>query len=87
MNRESEVIAVVRQFIEDLGQDPNVIVPEANLANIGIDSLHAIDLVFRFEGTFGIVIPMEDFRATTVAEAVAFVLPLLPASKGVASAA
>jgi acyl carrier protein len=77
---EEEILSVVRQFVEDLGQDPRRIVPEANLRDLGIDSLHAVDLVFRFEEKFEVSIFIEDFSATTVAEAVQFMQGLLPAS-------
>ena len=78
MDPKSQVLAVVRQFVEDRGIDPKTIVPEARLADLGVDSMHAVDLVFRFEETFGISIPMENFRATTVGEAIAFVARLMP---------
>jgi acyl carrier protein len=63
--------------MEDQGQDPARIVPEARLRDLGIDSLHAIDLVFRFEEKFEIEVPMEDFNATTVEEAIAFIEQLI----------
>ena len=77
---EEEILSVVRQFVEDLGQDPSKAVPEANLRDLGIDSLHAVDLVFRFEEKFEVSIFIEDFSATTVAEAVQFMQGRLPAS-------
>lgn len=81
MTRNEEILLVVRQFVEDLGQDPGKIVPEASLSDLGIDSLQAVDLVFRFEEHFQIDIPMEQFHATTVDEAVTFVARLLPDPK------
>jgi acyl carrier protein len=78
MTQDERILGVVRQFVEDLGQDPAKIVMDAPLREVGIDSLHAVDLVFRFEEEFEIDIPMEDFRATTVAEAVDFLNGLLP---------
>ncbi len=81
MMRNEEVLTVVREFVEGLGQDANKIVPEARLTELGIDSLQAVDLVFRFEERFEIEIPMEDFRATTVGEAIDYVSRLLPDSQ------
>jgi acyl carrier protein len=78
MAREDEILSVVRQFVEDLGEDPNKIVPETSFSDLGIDSLHAIELVFRLEEKFEINISMEDFHATTVAEALQFMQRLLP---------
>ena len=83
MTRNEEILQVVRQFVEDLGQDPSKIVPAAKLADLGIDSLHAVDLVFRFEERFEVDIPMENFHATTVAEAIDYVAKLLPDSPAV----
>lgn len=81
MQRE-EILAVVRQFVEDLGQDPNKIVPGAALKDLGVDSLHAVDLVFRFEEKLEVAIPMDDFNATTVDEAVVFILKVLSEHPG-----
>lgn len=78
MNREAQVLAVVQEFVEDRGIDSRKIVLDANLAELGVDSMHAVDLVFRFEEAFGVTIPMEEFQATTVGEAVAFVVRLIP---------
>lgn len=75
---EQEILAVVREFVDDQGGDPAKIVPEANLRDLGIDSLLAVELAFRFEDRFGITIPFEDFPMTTVAEAVRFVSALNP---------
>lgn len=68
-----ELLAVLRQFASDRDVDPTRIVPEAALSDIGIDSLQAIDLIFEFEERYGITIRVEDFRATTVSEALDFV--------------
>ncbi len=77
MDREEEIVAVVRQFVQDLGQDPRKIVMDANLDDLGIDSLHAVDLVFRFEEKFEIDIPLQNFTAKTVGDAVQYILALL----------
>jgi acyl carrier protein len=79
MTRDEKILEIVRQFVKDQGQDPGKVRPEAALRDLGIDSLHAVDLVFRFEEAFEVDIPMEDFNATTVAEAMTFLRNLLPA--------
>ncbi len=79
MTRDEKILGIVRQFVEDQGGDPGQVHPQAALRDLGIDSLHAVDLVFRFEEAFEIDLPMEDFRATTVAEAIAYLKKLLPA--------
>jgi acyl carrier protein len=78
MTQDERILTVVRRFVEDLGQDPAKIVLDAPLRDIGIDSLHAVDLVFRFEEEFEVSIPMDEFHATTVAEAMSFLNALLP---------
>jgi acyl carrier protein len=70
---EEEILALVRQFAADRDIDPNRIVPDAQLSALGIDSLQAINLIFMFEDKYGVRLPVEDFKADTVAEAVAFV--------------
>ena len=47
------------------------------LRSLGIDSLQAVDLVFQLEEHFGIQIPMEQFDAKTVGDAIEFVVGLL----------
>ena len=79
MNRDEEILTMVRKFAADRDVDPATITPEAKLAEIGIDSLQAIDLIFMFEDKYRINIPVEDFHATTVAEAMDFLRALLPA--------
>lgn len=76
MSPEEEILALVRELVAQQGGNPDAIVPQAQLADLGIDSLRAIDLIFRFEEAFGITVPMEDFPQTTVADAVAFVIKL-----------
>lgn len=73
---EDDVYAVVREFMKDHGRDPTLIEPKVELRALGIDSLGAVDLAFRFEDRFGIVIPMESFPLTTVDDAVRFVVGL-----------
>jgi len=81
MAQQPELIAIVRQFAEDRGIDPALIVPAARLADLGVDSMHLVDLAFRFEEAFAIEIPMEQFRAETVEEAITFVARLVDARR------
>ena len=78
MATESQLLALVRQFAKDRGIDPELIVPDAQLSDLGVDSMHMVDLIFRFEETFDIQIRIEDFRPSTVGEAIAFVSKLIP---------
>ncbi len=83
MPRDEQILQIVRQFVEDQGNDPSKVVPEALLADLGIDSLQALDLIFRFEDTFEINISLEDFHAETVGEAIALLNTMLsPVAEG-----
>lgn len=69
-------MSVIREFVKNLGIDPMACHPATELSALGIDSLQAVDLVFQLEEGLGVQIPMEDFKAKTVGEAVAFVMQL-----------
>lgn len=73
MSREDEVFAVIKDFVQNLGLDPAACNPTSELRALGIDSLQAVDLVFQLEERLGLQIPMEEFNAKTVGEAIAFV--------------
>jgi len=77
MTNDVAILDIVKQFAKDRGVQPERIVPGASLSELGVDSLHAIDLAFRLEEHFGINIPLERFRARTVGEAVTFVAGLV----------
>ena len=78
LSSEKAVFEVVREFVRNLGLDPQKCRDEAELRSLGIDSLQAVDLVFQFEERLNVTIPMEDFNAKTVGDAVRFVAALMP---------
>ncbi len=48
-------IGLIREFLQDrLGVEPEKVVPEAPLADLGVDSLMMLELMFEFEDRFGI---------------------------------
>ncbi len=51
---------------ERVNVDPNQLVPDARLSDIGIDSFALIELVFVAEEEFKIKIPVDDLQVTTV---------------------
>jgi acyl carrier protein len=62
-----EILDRLRRVVtERVDVDPRQFVPEARLADIGIDSFSLIELVFVAEEEFGIKIPIEGLQVTTV---------------------
>jgi len=74
--RADEVMALIREFVQNLGLDGAACTPESELRSLGIDSLQAVDLVFQLEERFDMQIPMEQFNAKTIGDVIAFVVSL-----------
>jgi len=74
---DNDILDVVRKLVNDISSEEIEITLETNLRDLGIDSLHAIDLVFRFEEQFNITIPMDDFPLTNVGDAIQYLKRLL----------
>lgn len=70
-----DTLQVIRNFLsEQYGIAPERVLPETALADLGIDSLIFVELIFEFETRLGITAPMEELtRPATVAELVAMV--------------
>ncbi|MFP3986819.1 phosphopantetheine-binding protein [Streptomyces sp. E11-3] len=49
--------------------DGRELTPESTLPELGLDSMHSIDLLFAIEDTFGVPLPDEDLNDTTFATA------------------
>jgi acyl carrier protein len=68
------ILARLRDLVAGrIAVDPASLRLDAKLADIGIDSFSLIELVFVAEEAFGIKIPMEDIRPTTVGDVVAVI--------------
>lgn len=64
-------LTLIRDFALGNGDiQPDKIVPEAVLADIGIDSLMLLELLFEFEETSGIALPKDLPHPTTVQDLV-----------------
>ena len=74
---DNDILDVVRKLVNDIRSEEMEITSETNLRDLGIDSLHAIDLVFRFEEQFDVTIPMDDFPLTNVGDAIQYLKSLL----------
>ena len=67
-----DCISLIRQFLNDrLGVDAARVVPEAGLAELGVDSLMMLELMFEFEDRFAIKLASDLSTPKTVAEMVA----------------
>ena len=64
-------IALIRDFLNDrLGVEAEKVTPEAALADLGVDSLMMLELMFEFEDHFGIKLSPDLKPPKTVGEMV-----------------
>jgi len=76
-------IGLIREFLKDrLGVDPEKVVPEAPLADLGVDSLMLLELMFEFEDRFGIKLSNDLESPKTVGEMAKLMDGLIQAQKG-----
>ena len=62
-------IGLIRDFLQErLGVAPDRVVPEATLANLGVDSLMMLELMFEFEDRCGIKLPSNLTTPKTVGD-------------------
>lgn len=64
---------IVDLLVEKFGVDKAKISPEATLADLGLDSLSAAELIFDIEDLFEIEVDAEEAEFKTFGEAVAIV--------------
>ena len=65
---------LIREFLDGrLGVPPQQVVPAASLADLGVDSLLMLELVFECEDRFGVTLDKNLKSPTTVGELVALV--------------
>jgi acyl carrier protein len=77
-----ESIELIRNFlIARKGVESEKIVPETLLANLGVDSLMMLELVFEFEDQFGITLPEDLKSPKTVGEMVTLMDGLIASQK------
>jgi acyl carrier protein len=64
-----ESIALIREFLDErLAVAPEKVVPDAPLADLGVDSLMMLELMFAFEDHFGIKVPSDLENPKSVGE-------------------
>ena len=76
-------IGLIREFLKDrLGVAPEKVVPEAPLADLGVDSLMLLELMFEFEDRFGIKLSNDLETPKSVGQMAALMDGLIQAQKG-----
>ena len=74
---------LIRTFLTDrLGVQPEQVMPEAVLADLGVDSLMLAELMFEAEDRFGIEIPSDLAPPRNVADMQATIDALIPLKTG-----
>lgn len=77
-----ESIGLIRNFLKDrLGVEPENVVPGAALAELGMDSLMMLELMFEFEDRFGIKLSRDIKTPRSVGEMVSLMDRLIAQSK------
>jgi acyl carrier protein len=62
-------LELVQTFLENrLGVDPAMVEPAAELANLGVDSMMMLELMFEFETHLGIRLPSDLSSPQTVGD-------------------
>ena len=75
-------ISLIRDFLKDrLGVEPENVVSGAPLADLGVDSLMMLELMFEFEDRFGIKLSHDLKTPRTVGEMVTLMDGLYSRSK------
>ena len=71
MTRTMESLGLIREFLQDrLGVAPDLVVSDAQLDTLGVDSLMMLELMFEFEDRFGITLSKDLNTPKTVGEMV-----------------
>lgn len=62
-------LGLIREFLQDrLGVEPEIVLSEARLADLGVDSLMMLELMFEFEDRFGITLSKDLKSPRTVGD-------------------
>ncbi len=75
-------IGLIRDFLKDrLGVEPDRVIPGAPLADLGVDSLMMLELMFEFEDRFAIKLASDLKSPRTVGDMVALMDGLIASQK------
>ena len=71
MVQTMESLGLIREFLQDrLGVAPDLVVSDAQLETLGVDSLMMLEVMFEFEDRFGITLSKDLKSPKTVGEMV-----------------
>ncbi len=80
--RAMDSIGLIREFLKDrLGVEPEKVVPGAELAELGVDSLMMLELMFEFEDRFNIKLSNDIATPKTVGDMVTLMDGLIAAAQ------
>jgi acyl carrier protein len=69
-----DALDLIREFLQErLSVEPDRVVPEADLLDLGVDSLMLLELMFNFEDQLGLEIPRNAGSPRTVGDVLAIV--------------
>ena len=79
----SSLEAIQRMMVEQFDLKPEVLMPEAQLESLGVDSLSVIEFMFNIEDEFKIKLPDERVEIKTVQDIATIVDRLVAEQKSV----
>lgn len=69
-----DILTVIRDFLHDrLGVDPSTITPETTLAELQVDSLMLVELIFECEEKFNVTFDRDTPTPNTIGDMMAIV--------------
>ena len=81
-SRPMDSLGLIREFLKDrLGVEPDRVTLEAPLAELGVDSLMMLELMFEFEDRFGIKLATDLQTPKTVGEMITLMDGLIASQK------
>ena len=76
----SHSLFLIQTFLKErMGIEPSVVLPEASLESLGIDSLMQMEMIFDVEDQFDFHMPDQEERPTTVGQLMALLDLHIPA--------
>lgn len=82
-----DILTVIREFLHDrLGVDPSTINPETTLAELQVDSLMLVELIFECEEKFNVTFDRDTPTPNTIGDMMAIVEGFIATAQASSSA-